>query len=104
MNVREKVWPLEREPESNSPVSLVTVCSVESRLVQVTEVPGATFMVCGWKEKPEMLTLAVGVEVGVGVGVGPAEKADFTTFQMFALLPSYPRAQKPAPPIFSEFT
>ena len=61
MNVWENVWPLEREPESNSPVLLVTVCDVESRLVQVTVVPAVTFMFCGWKEKSEMLTLAVDV-------------------------------------------
>ena len=57
LNVKLKVWPGPRSPLLNAPVSLVTVCVMESLLVQVTVVPVVTFSDAGLKAYPEMLTV-----------------------------------------------
>ncbi len=52
--------------------------------------------------------VAVGIPVGITVDVpvpaGSITIFSFITFHMLALLPSAPKAQKPAPLMFSEFT
>ena len=81
VNVKLKVLPGERPPESNAPWSAVTVWVIESLFVQVTFVPAFTGSVAGLKAKFMIVTLlpllagvlvdaVVGVLVGAVVGVG----------------------------------
>ncbi len=80
VNVKLKVLPGERNPESKAPWSAVTVWVTESLFVQVTLVPVFTVSVAGLKVKFRIVTLlplladvlvdaVVGVLVGAVVGV-----------------------------------
>jgi hypothetical protein len=80
VNVKLKLFPGERSPESNAPWSAVTVWVIESLFVQVTFVPVFTVRLAGLKAKFIIVTLlplplgvlvdaVVGVAVGAVVGV-----------------------------------
>ncbi len=75
VNVKLKVLPGERNPESKAPWSAVTVWVTESLFVQVTLVPVFTVSAAGLKAKfmivtllPEMAGVVVDAVVGVLVG------------------------------------
>jgi hypothetical protein len=75
LNVKLKLLPGERFPESNAPWSAVTVWVTVSLFVQVTFVPVFTVRLAGLKAKFIIvtllpLTLGVLVDAVVGVAVG----------------------------------
>ena len=72
VNVKLKLFPGERSPESKAPWSAVTVWVTVSLFIQVTFVPVFTVRVAGLKAKFIIVTLfplLVGVLVDVVVGV-----------------------------------
>ena len=68
--VYEKMPPCARSPDSNSPVSELTVCGVPSLFVQQTVVPAGTVSVSGSYPKLMMSTCVVPASQ-VGGGGGP---------------------------------
>jgi hypothetical protein len=72
MKVKEKLWSIERFPESKSPPSAVTVWVLASLFVKVTRAPLRTVRLDGVKAKFMILTddAIIGGTVGRGVGAG----------------------------------
>ncbi|MEA2635373.1 MAG: hypothetical protein QOH92_2140 [Chloroflexota bacterium] len=89
MNVKEKLWPVDRFPEVKRPLFAVTVWVAMSSFVNVTRVPTRTLSADGLKAKLIILTDAAiggggggavvgrGVDTtGCGVGAGVAAGAE----------------------------
>src|SRR5216683_2360741 len=82
VNIKLKLWPTCRSPESHNPLSEVVVCTVGPLFVQVIVVPGGTDTpkTPGLKSKSSTVTFVTERAVGAtcvagaaGAGAGPSE-------------------------------